>query len=36
MDKLLGEILFDIIETHANAAKTEDGKLFLEIVKDDK
>lgn len=36
MDKLLGEILFDIIETHAHAAKTEDGKLFLEIVRDDK
>lgn len=36
MDKLLGEILFDIIETHATTSKTEDGKLFLEIVNDDK
>jgi hypothetical protein len=33
---LLGEILFDIIERHANTTKTEDGKLFLEIVRDDK
>lgn len=36
MDKLLGEILFDIIERHADTTKTEDGKLFLEIVRDDK
>lgn len=36
MDKLLGEILFDIVESNAKTAKTEDGKLFLEIVRDDK
>lgn len=36
MDKLLGQILFDIVDTHAKTSKTEDGKLFLEIVRDDK
>jgi len=36
MDRLLAEILIDIIDTHASKAKKEDGKVFLELVKDDK
>lgn len=36
MDSLLAEILIDIVESHANKAKAENGKLFLELVKDDK
>lgn len=33
---LLGKILVDIIESNANKAKNVNGKLFLELVKDDK
>lgn len=36
MDMLLARILLDILDNHANKSKTEDGKLFLEIKKDDK
>ena len=36
MDKLLADILVDIIYTHTNSTKVNNGKLFLEIVKDDK
>lgn len=36
MQTLLAQILIDIIETNASKAKAENGKLFLELVKDDK
>lgn len=32
---LLGKILIDILEKFADKTKNEDGKLFLELVKDD-
>lgn len=35
MDVLLAQILLDILETHTNKSKTEDGKLFLELKKND-
>lgn len=36
MDKLLAQILIDIIDTHGESAKNNDGKMFIELVKDDK
>lgn len=36
MDTLLAKILVDIIETHGSKARNEGGKLYLELVKDDK
>jgi len=36
MQTLLGQILIDIIASNANQTKSQDGKLFLELVKDDK
>lgn len=36
MQTLLGQILIDIIESNVSKAKAENGKMFLELVKDDK
>lgn len=36
LNTLLGRILFDIIESNAGASKIEDGKLFLELMPNDK
>lgn len=36
MQTLLGKILIDIIEGNLSKAKSQDGKLYLELVKDDK
>ena len=36
MDTLLAQILVDIIETHGDKTKSENGKLFIEMVNDDK
>ena len=36
MQTLLGQILIDIIDSNASKTKAENGKLFLELVKDDK
>lgn len=36
MDKLLAQILIDIIDTHGDKAKNNDGKIFIELEKDDK
>lgn len=35
MQTLLAQILLDIIESNVSKAKSEDGKLFLELVKED-
>jgi hypothetical protein len=35
MQTLLAQILLDIIESNANRAKSQDGKLYLELIKDD-
>jgi hypothetical protein len=36
MQTLLAQILIDIIENNMSKAKSENGKLYLELVKDDK
>ena len=36
MDDLLAKILIDIVESNSSRAKEQDGKLYLELVKDDK
>jgi len=36
MQTLLAQILLDIIESNAHRARAEDGKLYLELIKDDK
>lgn len=36
MQTLLGKILIDIIESNLSKAKSENGKLYLELAKDDK
>lgn len=36
MQTLLGKILIHIIENNLSKAKSEDGKLYLELAKDDK
>lgn len=36
MQTLLAQILIDIIENNMSQAKSENGKLYLELVKDDK
>ena len=36
MDKLLAQILIDIIDTYGDKAKNKDGKMYIELVKDDK
>lgn len=36
MDKLLAQILIDIIDTYGDKAKNNDGKMYIELVKDDK
>ena len=35
MQTLLAQILLDIVESNVSKAKSEDGKLFLELVKED-
>lgn len=35
MQTLLAQILIDIIESNMSKAKSEDGKLYLELVNDD-
>lgn len=35
MDKLLAQILIDIIDTYGDKAKNNDGKMHIELVKDD-
>lgn len=36
MDKLLAQILVDIIDEFGDKAKNHDGKMVIELVKDDK
>lgn len=36
MDKLLAQILIDIIDTYGDKAKSQDGKMYIELVKDDR
>jgi hypothetical protein len=36
MDKLLAQILIDIIDTYGDKAKNQDGKMYIELVQDDK